>query len=70
MGWDALSVLSADQVANAMKLLFDAVDGANFVYGRLPIGASDYAMSWYTLDDNSGRLTRWPTSPSTATSRS
>jgi glucosylceramidase len=51
MGWDALSVISADQVANAMKLLFDPRDGANFAYGRLPMGASDYATSWYTLDD-------------------
>jgi glucosylceramidase len=49
MGWDALSVLTPAEVTNALKLLFDARDGANFVYGRLPIGASDYAMSWYTL---------------------
>jgi glucosylceramidase len=53
MGWDALSVLTADQVTSALKLLFDASAGANFVYGRLPMGASDYAMSWYTLDDTS-----------------
>ena len=53
-----------------MKLLFDAQDGANFVYGRLPIGASDYAMSWYTLDDTARPTTRWPTSPSPATSKS
>jgi glucosylceramidase len=51
MGWDALSVVSPDQVTNALKLLFDPRDGANFVYGRLPMGASDYALSWYTLDD-------------------
>jgi glucosylceramidase len=37
-----------------MKLLFDPKDGANFVYGRLPLGGSDYSMSWYTLDDTSG----------------
>jgi glucosylceramidase len=54
MGWDALSVVSADDVANAMKLLFDPQSGANFAYGRLPLGASDYSMSWYTLDDNAG----------------
>ena len=54
MGWDALSVLPADEIARAMKLLFDAKDGANFVYGRLPLGASDYSMSWYTLDDTAG----------------
>ena len=51
MGWDALSVVSADRLTNALKLLFDAHDGANFVYGRIPVGASDYAMSWYTLAD-------------------
>ncbi len=54
MGWDALSVLSAEEITQAMKLLFDATDGANFVYGRLPMGASDYSMSWYTLDDTAG----------------
>ena len=70
MGWDALSVLSADQVTSAMKLLFDATDGANFVYGRLPMGASDYATSWYTLDDTRGATTRWRASPSTAIGRS
>jgi glucosylceramidase len=57
MGWDALSVVSAADVTNAMKLLFDATDGANFVYGRLPLGASDYSMSWYTLDDTAGDYT-------------
>ena len=57
MGWDALSALSDDDVSNAMKLLYDAKDGANFVYGRLPMGGSDYSMSWYTLDDSSGDYT-------------
>ena len=50
MGWDALSVVSSE-ITRALTLLFDAQDGANFVYGRVPIGASDYAMSWYTLAD-------------------
>jgi glucosylceramidase len=49
-GWDALSVVS-DEIPATLKLLFDPNEGANFVYGRLPLGASDYAMSWYTLDD-------------------
>jgi glucosylceramidase len=53
MGWDALSVLSADQVTSAIKLLFDPNAGAAFVFGRVPMGASDYATSWYTLDDTS-----------------
>jgi glucosylceramidase len=48
MGWDALSVVSSE-IPKVMTLLFDADSGANFVYGRIPLGASDYAMSWYTL---------------------
>ena len=56
-GWDALSVLDSDQVTNAMMLLFDQQSGAKFVYGRVPIGASDYALSWYTLDDTAGDYT-------------
>lgn len=51
MGWDALSVLSTDEIKKALTLLFHSENGANFVYGRIPMGASDYSMSWYTLDD-------------------
>jgi glucosylceramidase len=50
-GWDALGVLNAADKALAIKLLFDAADGANLAWGRVPIGASDYALSEYTLDD-------------------
>ena len=52
-GWDALMVLSETDRKLALSYLFDAANGANFAYGRLPIGASDYAMSRYTLDDSS-----------------
>lgn len=48
MGWDALAVVSSE-IEYALTLLFDAEAGANFAYGRIPIGASDYSMSWYTL---------------------
>jgi len=50
-GWEALSVLTQEERDHALKLLFDAADGAKFVYGRIPIGASDYATNRYTLDD-------------------
>jgi glucosylceramidase len=53
-GWDALSVLTEEERQLAMRLLFDAADGAKFDYGRIPIGASDYAMSRYTLNDTAG----------------
>jgi glucosylceramidase len=56
-GWDVLSLLSAADRDRAMKLLFDATDGAGFVFGRIPIGASDYAMSNYTDDETAGDYT-------------
>ncbi len=48
-GWDALSVLDASERDRAIQLLFSEAEGAGFDWGRLPIGASDYAMSRYTL---------------------
>jgi len=51
MGWDDLMLLSASDRDRAMKLLFDATDGARFVFGRIPIGASDYALTRYTLNE-------------------
>ncbi|MET0791197.1 MAG: glycoside hydrolase family 30 beta sandwich domain-containing protein [Polyangiaceae bacterium] len=50
-GWDALSVLTQADRDRAIRLLFSPTEGANFAWGRLPLGASDYAMDRYTLDD-------------------
>lgn len=50
-GWDALNVLSAADKDKAMKLLFDKKDGIGFQWVRIPIGASDYALKRYTLND-------------------
>jgi glucosylceramidase len=50
-GWDALSVLEASEKDRALELLFDAADGANFAWGRIPMGASDYAMDRYSLSE-------------------
>jgi glucosylceramidase len=37
--------------AQAMTLLFSASEGAAFAWGRIPIGASDFAIDRYTLAD-------------------
>jgi glucosylceramidase len=50
-GWDALKVLSQDKQDEAIKLLFDRENGIGFQWGRIPIGASDYALDRYSLDD-------------------
>lgn len=56
-GWDALGVLSEADRQLAIAYLFDAANGANFNYGRLPIGASDYAMARYTLAETANDYT-------------
>lgn len=53
-GWDALAALDQGGREQALRLLFDSEDGARFRFGRLPIGASDYALDRYTLDDVAG----------------
>jgi glucosylceramidase len=50
-GWVALSVLTAAQRDAVIKELFDPKNGARFNICRVPIGASDYAVSRYTLDE-------------------
>jgi len=50
LGWSYLSLLSDSERARALQLLFGA-DGARFTFGRIPIGASDYAMDRYTDDE-------------------
>jgi len=55
-GWNYLSQLSQADRDLALKLLF-GVDGANFAFGRIPIGASDYAMDRYSLDDTANDTT-------------
>ena len=53
-GWDDIQQLGASDQTKAITLLFDATNGAHFMYGRIPIGSSDYAMSRYTDDETAG----------------
>ena len=50
LGWQDLSLLSEADRAQALQLLFGA-DGARLTFGRIPIGASDYALDRYTDDE-------------------
>lgn len=56
-GWKAMEVLSAADRDLLLHNLFDAKDGLNFNIGRTPIGASDYAITLYSLDESPGDFT-------------
>lgn len=53
-GWEALSLLSEQERDAVIKALFDPAEGAKFNICRVPIGANDYALSRYTLDETEG----------------
>ncbi|WP_441288025.1 glycoside hydrolase family 30 protein [Sorangium sp. KYC3313] len=57
MGWNMLSMLSEAERQRAIKLLFDKNEGAGFSYGRIPMGASDYAMDRYSLNEKKDDFT-------------
>ncbi len=54
LGWIALGVLSEAARREVLSSLFDQQHGCRFTLCRLPIGASDYAAEWYSLDEVAG----------------
>ncbi len=50
LGWDALQSLPAAKQQEVMEALFSA-QGCNFSMARLPVGSSDYALSYYSSCD-------------------
>ena len=50
LGWDALCALDEPQRQQVMQSLF-APSESNYTYCRIPIGASDFAMNFYSLND-------------------
>jgi glucosylceramidase len=53
LGWQALLTLDEPARAAALKELFDP-GGANFTLGRMPMGANDFALEWYSFDETPG----------------
>jgi len=49
-GWAFLALLSDADRTTALNLLFGR-DGCNLTWGRIPMGASDYSMDRYSLDE-------------------
>jgi glucosylceramidase len=52
VGWKVLNFLSAAGRDSIIKAIFDTVTGCKFNMCRMPIGASDYGNSWYSLNEN------------------
>jgi len=50
--WRALSHLPPTDRANLFEELFDPDKGCRFRICRLPVGANDYSLEWYSLDEH------------------
>lgn len=51
LGWKALAGLDEAGRDRVLRDLFQPGRGCNFTYCRVPIGASDYAESWYSHNE-------------------
>ena len=54
LSWDSLSALTEDERDVIFRELFAPGEGASFVMARTPIGASDFALEYYSYDDVDG----------------
>lgn len=51
LGWTSLSLLSAKDRDAIFKELYAPGAGANFVIGRMPVGANDFSRQWYSYNE-------------------
>jgi glucosylceramidase len=52
LGWEALSVLPSPVKDSIIKTLFDTESGCKFNICRMPIGANDYSVDWYSHNES------------------
>ena len=54
LGWTSLSKLSGADREGILKELFAPNVGANFTICRMPVGANDFSLKWYSYDETDG----------------
>lgn len=51
LGWEALKVVSPEEKQQILNDLFSQDEGCKFSVFRMPIGANDYAVDWYSHNE-------------------
>lgn len=54
IGWDALNSIPYAEKRDILSNLFDQVSGCKFNICRMPLGANDYAVNWYSYNETPG----------------
>ena len=51
LGWEVFKSISSEEKNKIFTALFDSISGCKFTICRMPMGASDYAVDWYSLNE-------------------
>jgi glucosylceramidase len=51
LGWEALNYVTKEEQKKILEALFDTINGCKFNICRMPIGANDYAVDWYSHNE-------------------
>ena len=54
LGWTSLSQLSESNRDSVLRELFELGKGAGFTYCRMPVGANDFSVDWYSYNETEG----------------
>jgi glucosylceramidase len=54
LGWDALNMVSSEEKQQLLNDLFNQETGCQFNLCRMPIGANDYSVDWYSHNETEG----------------
>ncbi|MDO7138811.1 glycoside hydrolase family 30 protein [Algibacter lectus] len=54
LGWDALGMVTPEEKQQILNDLFNQAEGCKFSLCRMPIGANDYAVDWYSHNETEG----------------
>jgi len=56
LGWQALGLLTEAERDGILRELFAPGEGASFGVCRMPVGANDFSLDWYSYDETPGDL--------------
>lgn len=54
LGWTSLAALKPEDREAILEELFAPGIGANFTICRMPVGANDFSLDWYSYNENDG----------------
>ncbi len=54
LGWEALNLVTYAEKQDILQSFFNQISGAKFNIMRMPLGANDYSVDWYSFNETPG----------------